>query len=98
MPFHLIRLAYNTTYAFSPIPSLNPVSGTFATKLILIFGTQLGATLAMVAGGWLGTRSTSKEALGEIELAGLDSTDRTFPNWNEPSQQRESGNRLAPKF
>jgi ABC-type Fe3+ transport system permease subunit len=60
MPWQMIRLAYTTTYAFSPIPSLDPVMGSFATKLILIFGTQLATGLALVAGGWLGLPPKAK--------------------------------------
>ncbi|PSR80517.1 hypothetical protein BD289DRAFT_62782 [Coniella lustricola] len=52
MPFHLVRLAYNTTYAFNRIPSLDPVTGSFATRLILMFLMQAGVSVAAIWGGW----------------------------------------------
>lgn len=54
IPFHLVRLAYNTCYAFYHKASLDPVTGSFATRVVLIFLMQLGASLAITAGGWLG--------------------------------------------
>ncbi|KAJ3524501.1 hypothetical protein NM208_g12041 [Fusarium decemcellulare] len=49
----LIRLSYSLTYAFNRIPSLDPVTGSFATRLILMFGTQLFIVLVVIAGGWM---------------------------------------------
>lgn len=54
IPFQLVRLAYNTTYAFDHLAILDPIMGTFAVRLILLFSMNLGVSLAMVVGGWLG--------------------------------------------
>ncbi|KAI8717609.1 hypothetical protein NCS52_00837300 [Fusarium sp. LHS14.1] len=54
----LIRLSYSLTYAFNRIESLDPVTGSFATRLVLMFGTQLCIVLVIIAGGWF-----SKDAL-----------------------------------
>ncbi|KAM5349517.1 hypothetical protein ACJ41O_006022 [Fusarium nematophilum] len=48
----LIRLSYSMTYAFNRIPSLDPVTGSFATRLILMFGTQLCIVIVVEIGGW----------------------------------------------
>ncbi|KAF9871121.1 integral membrane protein [Colletotrichum karsti] len=71
MPFHLIHLAYTTTYAFDRIPSLDPVMGTFATKLVLLFGTELGVSIAMIGGGWLGMSADVPKAV-QMELSPVD--------------------------
>ena len=73
LPFQLIRISYTTTYAFYKAPSLDPVMGSFATKLVLIFGTQLGVALCMLAGGWLGKNKKPKDAFGGMELGYVDS-------------------------
>ncbi|KAH6657512.1 hypothetical protein BKA67DRAFT_643507 [Truncatella angustata] len=52
IPFQLVRLAYNTTYAFDHLPLLDPIMGSFAVRLILLFFMQLGVSLALIAGGW----------------------------------------------
>lgn len=52
MPFQLIRLAYNTLYAFSPSTDLDPFVGSFGIRF-LIFTVQLGVTFALMTGGWL---------------------------------------------
>lgn len=49
----LIRLTYHLVYAFNQTPSLDPVTGSFATRLVLVFGTQLLIALVVIAGGWL---------------------------------------------
>ncbi|KAF3762926.1 hypothetical protein M406DRAFT_72895 [Cryphonectria parasitica EP155] len=54
MAFWLLRLAYDTFYAYDHLTELDPVMGTFGTKLVLVFGTYLGASIALLAGGWLG--------------------------------------------
>lgn len=59
--FHFVRTAYNTTYAFAPIPSLDPVTGAFSNKLLIINGMQLAVTLTVMAGGWLGREPKPKE-------------------------------------
>ncbi|KAK7408445.1 hypothetical protein QQX98_009372 [Neonectria punicea] len=48
----LIRLSYSLTYAFNRVPSLDPVTGSFATRLILMFGTQLCVVIVVLVGGW----------------------------------------------
>ncbi|KAK2590403.1 hypothetical protein QQS21_011908 [Conoideocrella luteorostrata] len=53
LPFQLVRLTYNSTYAFIRIPSLDPDMGSFETRLVLIFGTQLIVTMVLIGGGWL---------------------------------------------
>ncbi|OHF02311.1 hypothetical protein CORC01_02304 [Colletotrichum orchidophilum] len=63
LPFQLIHLAYTTTYAFNQISSLDPVMGSFGTKLVLIFGTYLGVTIAILAGGWLGMSTDVPKAM-----------------------------------
>ena len=67
MPFQLVRLAYGTTYAFLRVPSLDPVTGSFATQFILLFLMQLGVALSAVAGGWL-----SRDVVPRSKLAGDD--------------------------
>ncbi|KAH8669058.1 hypothetical protein BX600DRAFT_266674 [Xylariales sp. PMI_506] len=57
IPFHLVRLAYNTFYAFHHNAELDPITGSFATRFIFIFCMQLGASLALVAAGWMGMPS-----------------------------------------
>ncbi|KAL0940446.1 uncharacterized protein CTRU02_203209 [Colletotrichum truncatum] len=71
MPFHLIHLAYTTTYAFNRITSLDPVMGSFATKLVLLFGTELCTTLAMLGGGWLGMSADIPKTV-QMELSPVD--------------------------
>lgn len=76
MPFWLVRLAYVTTYAYEHLPSLDPVMGSFATKLVLLFGTYLGTSAALLAGGWLGMSKmpagTVDEYLGEGDERALN--------------------------
>ncbi|KAH8885003.1 hypothetical protein GQ53DRAFT_879293 [Thozetella sp. PMI_491] len=68
MPFHLVRLAYNTTYAFLRVSSLDPVTGSFATRLILLFFMQLGVALPAIAGGWMSKELVPKSQLLPEEL------------------------------
>ncbi|KAH7020375.1 hypothetical protein EDB80DRAFT_562272 [Ilyonectria destructans] len=60
---HLIRLSYGVTYAFNRIPSLDPVTGSFATRLVLMFGTQLLVVLVVLVGGWF-----SKDAVPQPQV------------------------------
>ncbi|KAK7431316.1 hypothetical protein QQZ08_002087 [Neonectria magnoliae] len=46
-----IRLSYSLTYAFNRVSSLDPVTGSFPTRLILMFGTQLCVFIIVLAGG-----------------------------------------------
>lgn len=70
LPFQSVRLAYNTTYSFQGIPSLDPFLGSFASKFVLIFGTQLILVLSMMGGGWLSMPSTPKPSMIEPEQLG----------------------------
>lgn len=67
LPFQSVRLAYNTTYSFLGILSLDPFLGSFASKFVLIFGTQLILVLSMLWGGWLSMPSPPKESIDELE-------------------------------
>lgn len=64
MPFWLARMGYQTLYAFQHPAALDPVMGSFATKLVLIFLTYLGASAALLAGGWL---SMDLLPVGQVE-------------------------------
>ncbi|KAH6949098.1 hypothetical protein DER45DRAFT_531286 [Fusarium avenaceum] len=64
-PFQLVRLGHSLTYSFTPYPSLDPISGTFATRLVLMFGMQLIVALVVTAGGWLSIGAVVNSALGE---------------------------------
>lgn len=59
MPFWLVRLAYLVTYAFEHKLVLDPVMGTFAVKLVLVFGTYLFASIPLLVGGWFGVRKAN---------------------------------------
>lgn len=62
-PFQMIRLVYNTTYAFDRIASLDPVMGSFATQFVLLFLLHLAVVLIAVAGGWLSQHVTDKKQI-----------------------------------
>lgn len=51
LPFTTIRAIYSVVYSFDTSPSVNPITGVFAVKFILIFLVQLLATLCLVVGG-----------------------------------------------
>jgi hypothetical protein len=51
LPFTATRAVYSVVYSFDPSPSVNPITGVFAVKLVLIFLVQLLATLCLVVGG-----------------------------------------------
>ncbi|CAH0020864.1 unnamed protein product [Clonostachys rhizophaga] len=51
-PFQLVRLGYALTYSFTPYSSLDPFSGTFATRLVLMFGMQMIVAIVVTVGGW----------------------------------------------
>ncbi len=68
MPFQLVRLAYNTTYAFIRVPSLDPVTGSFATRLILMFMMQLAVVLMASAGGFLSRHVVPRSQISEEHL------------------------------
>ncbi|KAH7368031.1 hypothetical protein B0T11DRAFT_59761 [Plectosphaerella cucumerina] len=52
LPFQLVRLGHSLTYAFTPYPVLDPITGTFATRLIIMFGMQLVVAIIATVGGW----------------------------------------------
>ncbi|OAQ96159.1 hypothetical protein LLEC1_02118 [Akanthomyces lecanii] len=52
--FHAIRVAHEVTFAFSRLGSLDPVSGSLATKLVLVYGAELCVVLLMIVGGVCG--------------------------------------------
>ena len=51
LPFTAIRATYGIVYSFDYSPKVNPVTGVFAVKLVLIFLVQLLAVFALVIGG-----------------------------------------------
>ncbi|KAI1608955.1 hypothetical protein EDD37DRAFT_612258 [Exophiala viscosa] len=55
-----IRAVYSVVYAFDHSASVNPITGKFAIKLILVFMVQLLAVMALLATGFL-TRYIAKE-------------------------------------
>lgn len=82
-PFQMIRLVYNTTYAFDRIPSLDPVMGTFATQFVLLFLLHLAVVLIAIAGGWLSRNVTDKKLISDDGVP-LDDV-----NWVEQGPQTE---------
>lgn len=61
-PFWVIRLVYGTVYAFAYDPlTLDPILGNFETKLVLVFGTWLFASIPLTAGGWLGMKKVPRD-------------------------------------
>ena len=55
-----VRSVYSVVYAFDHSPSVNPITGGFAIKLVLVFLVQLIAVLALLAVGFL-TRDVAAE-------------------------------------
>jgi hypothetical protein len=51
LPFAVIRATYGIVYSFDHSSTVNPVTGVFAVKLVLIFLVQLLAVIALVIGG-----------------------------------------------
>lgn len=75
IPCQVVRLVYATTFAFVKISSLDPFFGSFAVELVLLFGTQLLVSLALIGGGWrsrkivpLGAQTTPEIALQDVTL------------------------------
>jgi len=68
MPFQLVRLACNTAYAFTHEPSLDPITGSFATRLGSLFFMQLGVSLAALAGGWFSRGIVPRSRLSGDDL------------------------------
>lgn len=66
LPIWLIRLIGNTTYAFQhSITALDPVLGSYQTKLLLVFGTYFFASTLLLVGGWYGVSRTTPGTPGE---------------------------------
>ncbi|KAH8655512.1 hypothetical protein BX600DRAFT_515330 [Xylariales sp. PMI_506] len=71
LPFQFIRIAYNTTYAFELSDSaLNPILGIFATRFVFLFATQLGCTIVMLIGGYLGICKPESQVLVDEDMTG----------------------------
>ncbi|KAH6695742.1 hypothetical protein F5X68DRAFT_147629 [Plectosphaerella plurivora] len=68
LPFQLIRLGHSLTYSFTPYASLDPISGTFATRLILMFGMQLVVAIVATVGGWLSINTVP----AGVEMGGVN--------------------------
>lgn len=62
LPFQLVRLGHILTYSFTPYPSLDPISGTFVTRLVIMFGMQLLVAVIAMAGGWMSMGAVSASA------------------------------------
>lgn len=60
-PLWVVRLGYNTAYAFHHDSTLDPVSGNFETRLVLLFGTWLMASIPLAVGGWLGMKIVPRD-------------------------------------
>lgn len=66
MPFWLIRLVSMVVYAFAnDLSSLDPLTGSFATKLVLLFGTYFFSAVALLVGGWFGVRNAPPGSMEE---------------------------------
>lgn len=88
MPFWLTRLGYQVLYAFEHTPALNSVMGTFATKLCLIFFPYIGASIALLAGGWL---ANDLVPVGQAEVFLSDDEQHLYRNRTEDSSDMEMG-------
>jgi cytochrome bd-type quinol oxidase subunit 2 len=76
--FVAIRVLYSVAYAFSRSSNLNPVTGTFAVKFILIFLAQLIAALCLLVGGILDRDIAKKSECPDyvsVENVGLTEAD-----------------------
>jgi hypothetical protein len=51
LPFTATRAVYSVVYSFDASPCVNPITGVFAVRIVLIFLVQLLATLCLVVGG-----------------------------------------------
>lgn len=70
-PFGIARIGYNTVYAFVRRSALDPVMGSFAVKLVLVFGMWVGASVALCVGGWRGVpRSKAGDTVESSYLGG----------------------------
>lgn len=74
MPFWIIRIGYNTLYAFVHDSGLDPVMGNFAVKVVLLFGMWFCASIALCVGGWRGVAPAKAETT--MEYLGTDDDSR----------------------
>lgn len=68
-PFQVVRTVYNAVHAFTLDRSLDPIFGTFATKVVFLFLMHFIVAIILLVGGWM-TMGVLK--LDEVEL--LDGT------------------------
>jgi hypothetical protein len=66
-----VRAVYSVVYAFDHSTSVNPITGKFVIKLILVFLVQLLAVMALLSAGFL-SRNSLKEALAERRTSAVD--------------------------
>lgn len=64
--FWAVRLGHGLVYSVRRdlADTLDPVKGSFQTRLVLIFGTWLGASVALIVGGWLGMKKRPRDEAG----------------------------------
>lgn len=74
MAFWVVRIAYHAVYAFHrDAATLDPVMGGFLTKLVLVFGTWLAASVPLAVAGWLGRNKLPRApGVGAQQLSYLD--------------------------
>jgi hypothetical protein len=84
LPFTAVRATYGIVYSFDHSSTVNPVTGVFAVKLVLIFLVQLLAVFALVIGGIM-TRNIRME--DESILSGPEYTRATSELKPDPSNK-----------
>lgn len=90
LPFTYIRAIYSIVYSFDTSPSVNPITGVFAVKFILIFLVQLLATLSLVVGGIM-TRNIRIEDKTILSSPGYASSEPRRGGPNEQHIMNEYG-------
>jgi hypothetical protein len=83
LPFTTIRAIYSNVYAFDNSPTVNPVTGVFAVKFVLIFLVQLLAALPLVIGGIM-TRNIRSEEKSIPSGPGYTRTTSSEPRRGSP--------------
>lgn len=77
MPFWIARIGYGCVYAFNhSTSSLDPVMGSFAVKLVLLFGMWFCASVALCVGGWFGAPRAKADTVVEYLGNGRDEDTR----------------------
>ena len=61
MPFVIVRAVYSVAYAFDHNAKINPTTGDFGVKLVLVFMVPLIAVLLLIAGGLLAVNMRREE-------------------------------------